>query len=57
MTRRFGGIPEDVTTALGKVTGEEQLVELLDCLIDCPTLAAFRAKLFPDPNDSRRLGP
>jgi hypothetical protein len=42
---RFGTLPAELEAELRIVTNEKQLDELLSYSVQCPDLAAFRAKL------------
>ena len=42
---RFGEVPPEVTTPLGKIPKLKKLEELIDRAAVCPDLEAFRAKL------------
>lgn len=42
---RFGEVPHDISTRLGRIRQEKRLEELHRCAVICPNLEAFRKKL------------
>jgi hypothetical protein len=42
---RFGEVPPEITTRLGKIFNLKKLDELIDHAARCPDLEAFRAQL------------
>ena len=47
LEERFGGVPQDILTALGAIQEDERLDQLHRWAVRCPDLEAFRQRLTP----------
>ncbi len=45
LLRRFGSVPESITSGLQAVTGDVKLDALVDAAADCPSMEAFEDEL------------
>ena len=45
LEERFGGVPQDILTALGAIQEDERLDQLHRWAVRCPDLEAFRTRL------------